>query len=53
MFSLDWFDPLTKILRLKRLLSIEYNSVRLGVPAHEIVIKTVHKTLQRGRWGGD
>ena len=30
-------------------LSIEWNSIRLGGPAHGIVIKTVHKTLP---WGG-
>ena len=27
------------------LLSIEWNSIRLGGPAHGIVTKTVHKTL--------
>ena len=30
---------------LEALLSIEWNSIRLGGPAHGIVIKTVHKTL--------
>ena len=40
------------------LLSIEWNSIRLSGPAHEIVTKTVHKTLpggggsQGGRGGG-
>ena len=33
------------------LLSFEWNSIRLGGPAHEIVTKTVHKTLPVG--GGD
>ena len=36
-------------------LSIEWNSIRLGGPAHGIVIKTVHKTLPGGGggpWGG-
>ena len=39
------------------LLSFEWNSIRLGGPAHEIVTKTVNKTLprsgrgQRGRGG--
>ena len=30
------------------LFSIEWNSIRLGGPAHGIVIKTVHKTLPGG-----
>ena len=33
------------------LLSIEWNSIRLGGPAHGIVIKTVHKTLPGGGGG--
>ena len=31
-----------------RSLSFEWNSIRLGGPAHEIVTKTVHKTLPGG-----
>ena len=31
--------------RRRTLLSIEWNSIRLGGPAHGIVTKTVHKTL--------
>ena len=30
---------------LLNLLSIEWNSIRLGGPPHEIVTETVHKTL--------
>ena len=41
--SVKTFDSL-KIL----LLSFEWNSIRLGSPAHGIVIKTVHKTLPGG-----
>ena len=33
------------------LLSIEWNSIRLGGPAHGIVTKTVHKTLPGGGGG--
>ena len=33
------------------LLSFEWNSIRLGGPAHGIVTKTVHKTLPRGGAG--
>ena len=33
------------------LLSIEWNSIRLGGPAHGIVTKTVHKTLLGGGGG--
>ena len=33
------------ILSTKYLLSIEWNLIRLGSPAHEMVTKTVHKTL--------
>ena len=33
------------------LLSIEWNSIRLGDPAHGIVTKTVHKTLPGGGGG--
>ena len=29
-------------------MSIDFNSIRLGGPAHGIVIKIVHKTLPRG-----
>ena len=32
-------------------LSFEWNSIRQGGPAHEIVTKTVHKTLQGGDGG--
>ena len=32
-------------------LSIEWNSIRLGDPAHGIVTKTVHKTLPGGCGG--
>ena len=34
------------------LLSFEWNSIRLGGHAHEIVTKTVHKTLPGGGRGG-
>ena len=34
-----------------KLLSIEWNSIRIGGPSHRIVTETVHKTLQGG--GGD
>ena len=33
------------------LLSFEWNSIRLGGPAHAIVTKTVHKTLPGGGGG--
>ena len=33
------------------LLSFEWNSIRLGGPAHEIGTKTVHKTLPGGGGG--
>ena len=32
-------------------MSIEWNSIRLGGPAHGIVTKTVHKTLPGGGGG--
>ena len=32
-------------------LSLEWNSMRLGGPAHGIVTKTVHKTLPGGGGG--
>ena len=32
-------------------LSIEWNSIRLGGPAHGIVTKTVHETLPGGGGG--
>ena len=35
----------------ERLLSIEWNSIRLGDPVHGIVTKTVHKTLPGGGGG--
>ena len=38
-------------MKLVRLLSIEWNSIRLGGPAHGKVIKTVHKTLPGGGGG--
>ena len=34
------------------LFSIEWNSIRLGGPAHITVTKTVHKTLPRVKKGG-
>ena len=34
-----------------QLLSFEWNSIRLGGPAHGIVTKTVHKTLPGGGRG--
>ena len=36
-----------------RFLSFEWNSIRLGGPAHGIVTKTVHKTLPGGSGGLD
>ena len=33
------------------LLSFEWDSIRLGIPAHGIVTKTVHKTLPGGGRG--
>ena len=40
---------------LLNLLSIEWNSIRLGGPPHGIVTETVHKTLPgwRGLGGGE
>ena len=32
-------------------MSFKWNSIRLGGPAHEIVTKTVHKTLPGGGGG--
>ena len=33
---------------MEKSLSFEWNSIRLGGPAHGIVTKTVHKTLPGG-----
>ena len=40
--------PLDPPLELLYLLPFEWNSIRLGGPAHGIVTKTVHKTLPGG-----
>ena len=42
--SVCW-DLFSTTMLQKKSLSIELNSIRLGGPAHQIVIKTVHKTL--------
>ena len=44
----NWCHPSPKMPLIKlwfSLLSIEWNLIRLGGPAHGIVAKTVHKTL--------
>ena len=44
-------DQSVKDFTSECLLSIKWNSIRLGGPAHGIVIKTVHKTLPGGGGG--
>ena len=46
------YKVLTIVFKTTALLFIEWNSIRIGGPAHGIVTKTVHKTLLGGGRGG-